>query len=78
LTFGRRAAAGRYKDLSAFIGLIEAIMAAEDRTYRGKKLTNMKYNHSFHTFCTNMALILPQVYNMFRSAFMGPHERTLL
>jgi hypothetical protein len=76
--FGRRAANGRYKDLSAFIGLLEAIVAVEDRTYRGKKLTNMNYNADFHTICTNLVLISPCAYNLFRDVFAGPHTRSLM
>ncbi|KIM85633.1 hypothetical protein PILCRDRAFT_37664, partial [Piloderma croceum F 1598] len=41
--FAKRGIAGHYKDQSAFLGMMDAIMKVEDQLFEGKGLKNMKY-----------------------------------
>ena len=74
---GQRGAAGRYKDQSAFLGLIDAVMQVEDRKARGKALTNVKYDVEFDSICTTLALISPRAYALVQAEFGGRSLRSM-
>ena len=71
LEFAKRLASGRYNDMSALLGLLEAVMKIEERKIKGLGLRNMKYPEEFDYFCTTMAAISPAAYRAFRAAFSG-------
>jgi hypothetical protein len=77
LVFAKRCIEGRYRDHSAFLGMLQAIMQAEDRKFRGKALTNLKYDASFDAICTNMALVSPRAYKMLQREFAGRTLRSM-
>ncbi|GJE95750.1 hypothetical protein PsYK624_119370 [Phanerochaete sordida] len=70
-TLAKRGLAGRYDNFDALKGLLEVIIAQEDRESRGVGLKNMKYPHSFDEFCTTLAAVSPAAYRSFRAEFGG-------
>jgi hypothetical protein len=69
---------GRYaKNHAVAVGVIQAMMAVEDRQFKGKKLTNMQYNADAELFFTNLALTSPQAYRMFKDELGGLNLRTV-
>ena len=77
LKFAQRGISGCYKDQSAFLGMLDAIMKVEERRYKGKKLMNMKYDAHFDLICTNLALISPRAYKVIQAEFAGRTLRSM-
>jgi hypothetical protein len=76
-TLAARGTQGRYDSHSVAIGLMQAMIACEDRIYNGKKLTNMSYSGDLELFCANLAMTSPRAYRLLRSELRIPHIRTL-
>lgn len=71
LTFAQRMEAGRYENFEVMIGILEMIMKIEERQFKGKKLTNMKYDASVDRVFTILALTSPRAYRTLTSELGG-------
>jgi hypothetical protein len=68
---------GRYDNNKVALGVIQAIMATEDRRSKRKKTTNIPYTAEAMEFFTNLVLISPKAYSLFRTELAAPHLRTI-
>jgi hypothetical protein len=71
LIFAQCMEAGCYKDFDVFTGIAEMIMKVEERRFKGKKLTNMKYDASWDQVCTMLALTSPRAYKILTGELGG-------
>ncbi|KAH9943952.1 hypothetical protein B0H21DRAFT_469767 [Amylocystis lapponica] len=77
LIFAKRGVKGRYKNHEAFLGMMDTVMKVEDRLFRGKKITNIKYDAAYDSICTMLALLSPRAYALVQAEFGGRSLRSM-
>ncbi len=76
IRFAEGVLAGKYRDLSVFTGLVEAMVMKVDRTERGVGLQNFHYAPAWDEFCHIINIHSPRAYQAMVRQLAGRGTRS--